>query len=87
MYEKNHPGWLRREAYTSGVMGLLGLLSLSLVLFASPVFSADVLLVDDDNTPDVRFYYTSTLDALAVSYGIRDTSNTDIRPLPGDPES
>lgn len=42
----------------------------------------DVLLVDDDdNTPDVRGYYTAPLDALGVSYDNWDTASS------GDPGS
>ncbi len=40
--------------------------------------TAPILLVDDDdNTPDVRNYYTATLDALGQSYDIWDTGYTD----------
>ncbi len=42
---------------------------------------APVLLVDDDdNTPDVRFTYTGTLDALGVAFDIWDTGNSDNEP-------
>lgn len=42
---------------------------------------ADVLLVDDDNNlPDVRSYYTNTLNSLAVAYDIWDTVNSDAEP-------
>jgi hypothetical protein len=52
-------------------------LVLLLVLFTSPVFSAHVLLVDDDdNAPDVRPVYTTVLNALGVSYDVWDTSNS-----------
>ncbi|MBN1876535.1 MAG: hypothetical protein JXA33_20085 [Anaerolineae bacterium] len=51
---------------------------------ASNVFSftthatSPILLVDDDdNTPDVRAYYTTTLDTLGVSYEVWDTVNSD----------
>jgi hypothetical protein len=40
-----------------------------------------VLLVDDDdNSPDVRSYYTDALDGLGVSYDIWDTDNSDHEP-------
>lgn len=56
-------------------------LVLLLALFATPVFSADVLLVDDDdNAPDIHLNYTAALDDLGVSYDIRDTNNTDNEP-------
>ena len=57
------------------------LLLMLLVLAVNPAFSADVLLVDDDdNVPDVRSYYTAALDALGVSYDVWDTNNTDNEP-------
>jgi hypothetical protein len=41
----------------------------------------DVLLVDDDdNTPDVRSFYTDALDALGIFYDIWDTGNSDDEP-------
>ncbi len=44
----------------------------------SPV---DVLLVDDDdNSPDVRSYYTNALDNLGLSYQVWDTGNSDNEP-------
>ncbi len=44
-----------------------------------------ILLVDDDdNSPDVRSYYTETLDALGVWYDIWDTNNSDDEPLLAD---
>ena len=40
-----------------------------------------VLLVDDDdNSPDVRDYYTATLDSLSVDYDVWDTANSDNEP-------
>jgi choice-of-anchor B domain-containing protein len=40
-----------------------------------------ILLVDDDdNSPDVRSYYTTALDALGVDYDIWDTNNSDDEP-------
>jgi len=39
-----------------------------------------LLVDDDDNGPDVRSYYTDTLDALGLSYDIWDTGNTDNEP-------
>jgi M6 family metalloprotease-like protein len=40
-----------------------------------------ILLVDDDdNTPDVRSYYTATLTALGRSYDVWDTNNSDTEP-------
>ncbi len=42
---------------------------------------AEVLLVDDDdNSPDVRAYYTTALDTLGISYDIWDTNNSDNEP-------
>ncbi|MDA3932775.1 MAG: hypothetical protein PF630_00285 [Gammaproteobacteria bacterium] len=53
----------------------------------SPVFTfttrdlPPLLLVDDDdNTPDVRSFYTNTLDALGVQFDLFDTDNTDNEP-------
>jgi hypothetical protein len=53
----------------------------------SPIFSfttrviPQILLVDDDdNTPDVRGYYTTALTALGRSYDLWDTNNTDYEP-------
>ncbi len=44
-----------------------------------------ILLVDDDdNTPDVRPYYTDALDALGMEYDIWDTANSDNEPLLAD---
>jgi hypothetical protein len=41
-----------------------------------------VLLVDDDdNSPDVRSYYTSALDALGVDFDLWDTQNSDNEPV------
>lgn len=46
-----------------------------------PPSGAPILLVDDDdNTPDVRSYYTTALNALGVSYDIWDTDNSDSEP-------
>ncbi len=43
-----------------------------------------ILLVDDDdNSPDVRSYYTDALDALALDYDIWDTGNSDNEPSIG----
>lgn len=43
-----------------------------------------ILLVDDDdNSPDVRSYYTNALDALALDYDIWDTNNSDNEPTFG----
>jgi hypothetical protein len=43
-----------------------------------------VLLVDDDdNSPNVRAYYTDALDALGISYDVWDTVNSDNEPLAG----
>jgi hypothetical protein len=40
-----------------------------------------VLLVDDDdNSPDVRSYYTDTLDAMGVWHDVWDTNNSDDEP-------
>lgn len=40
-----------------------------------------ILLVDDDdNSPDVRAFYTDALDALGAQYDIWDTNNTDTEP-------
>lgn len=40
-----------------------------------------VLLVDDDdNSPDVRATYTTTLDGLGLAYDVWDTANTDNEP-------
>jgi peptidoglycan hydrolase-like protein with peptidoglycan-binding domain len=40
-----------------------------------------VLVVDDDdNSPDVRSFYTGTLDALGVVYDVWDTGNSDNEP-------
>ncbi len=40
-----------------------------------------ILLVDDDdNSPDVRAFYTDTLDALGLQYEIWDTNNSDNEP-------
>ncbi len=39
-----------------------------------------LLVDDDDNAPDVRSYYTATLDSLAVAYDIWDTNNSDNEP-------
>lgn len=40
-----------------------------------------VLLVDDDdNSPDVRSYYTDTLDAMGIWYEVWDTQNSDNEP-------
>ncbi|GAB4436992.1 MAG: hypothetical protein Kow0031_18800 [Anaerolineae bacterium] len=36
-----------------------------------------LLVDDDDNNPDVRGYYTTTLESLAVAYDIWDTGNSD----------
>jgi M6 family metalloprotease-like protein len=45
----------------------------------------EVLLVDDDdNGPDVRTYYTFTLDSLGKSYDVWDTSNSDVEPAASD---
>ncbi len=53
----------------------------------SPVFSFTtrsiprVLLIDDDdNSPDVRPFYTAALDALGEDYDVWDTENTDDEP-------
>ena len=35
---------------------------------------------DDDNTPDVRSFYTDVLDALGANYSIWDTNNSDTEP-------
>lgn len=44
-----------------------------------------ILLVDDDdNSPDVRAYYTEALDALGLQYEIWDTGNSDTEPSFGD---
>ncbi len=44
-----------------------------------------ILLVDDDdNSPDVRAYYTDALDALGLQYEIWDTNNSDTEPSFGD---
>ncbi|MBN2006937.1 MAG: Ig-like domain-containing protein, partial [Anaerolineae bacterium] len=46
-------------------------------------YKQKVLLVDDDeDSPDVRGYYTTTLDALGVSYAVWDTSGGE--PAAGD---
>jgi hypothetical protein len=43
--------------------------------------SATILLVDDDdNNPDVRSFYTNTLDSLGMTYDIWDTGNSDNEP-------
>ncbi len=43
-----------------------------------------ILLVDDDdNSPDVRSYYTDALDALFLDYDIWDTNNSDNEPTFG----
>jgi uncharacterized repeat protein (TIGR01451 family) len=40
-----------------------------------------VLVVDDDdNSPDVRSYYTATLDTLGIEYDVWDTANSDNEP-------
>jgi len=54
------------------VLRLLRHILLVLPLLAiAPAYGADVLLVDDDdNSPDVRGYYTAALDALGVSYTV-----------------
>lgn len=53
----------------------------------SPIFSftteeiPSLLLVDDDDdNPDVRGYYTATLDALGLAYDIWNTANSDNEP-------
>jgi hypothetical protein len=38
------------------------------------------LLVDDDNDPDVRFFYAEALDGLGVTYEVWDTGNSDNEP-------
>ncbi len=44
-----------------------------------------ILLVDDDDdSPDVRAYYTDTLDALGLQYEVWDTGNSDTEPAFGD---
>ncbi|HNB51081.1 MAG TPA: choice-of-anchor B family protein [Anaerolineales bacterium] len=44
-----------------------------------------VLLVDDDdNSPNVRSYYTAALDALGVDYNVWDTENSDNEPSAAD---
>ncbi|MCI0578513.1 MAG: carboxypeptidase regulatory-like domain-containing protein, partial [Chloroflexi bacterium] len=44
-----------------------------------------ILLVDDDdNAPDVRSYYTDTLDALGLFYDVWDTGNSDNEPTTTD---
>ena len=72
---------------TNGVTGEWGrwLLCCLLVLFTLPVFGADILLVDDDdNSPDVRSYYTAALNALSLvegtDYDVFDTNNSDNEP-------
>ena len=39
-----------------------------------------LLVDDDDNTPDVRSFYTDTLDALGLEFDLFDTDNTDNEP-------
>ena len=42
---------------------------------------ATILLVDDDdNDPDVRYFYSDVLDAIGVTYNIWDTFNSDNEP-------
>ncbi len=42
---------------------------------------ASILVVDDDdNSPDVRTYYTGTLDAMGIFYDVWDTENSDNEP-------
>ena len=64
------------------VLRLLRHILLVLPLLAiAPAYGADVLLVDDDdNSPDVRGYYTAALDALGVSYTVWNTNNSDTEP-------
>jgi hypothetical protein len=52
-----------------------------IVNYVQPSGPPSILLVDDDdNTPDVRSYYTQILDALGKPYQIWDTANTDNEP-------
>jgi subtilisin family serine protease len=47
--------------------------------------TAPIMLVDDDdNDPDVRTYYTSTLDSLGLAYNIWDTNYSDNEPTETD---
>ncbi|MCK5379595.1 MAG: hypothetical protein KAJ78_09325, partial [Acidobacteria bacterium] len=39
---------------------------------------------DDDNSPDVRAFYTDTLDAMGLQYEVWDTNNSDTEPFFGD---
>jgi hypothetical protein len=53
------------------------------MLHLAPVnaaFGADILLVDDDNAPDVRSVYNTVKQALGVSYDSWNTNNTDDEP-------
>ena len=52
--------------------------------FTTRGIPAILLVDDDDNAPDVRSTYTSTLDAIRQDYDIWDTDNTDNEPTVAD---
>jgi hypothetical protein len=52
--------------------------------FRTADIPAVLLVDDDDNSPNVRSYYTDALDALGIPYDVWDTVNSDNEPLAGD---
>ncbi len=51
--------------------------------FTTEIIPEILLVDDDDNTPDVRSYYTDALDSLGLDYDVWDTGNSDIEPALG----
>ena len=52
--------------------------------FTTRAIPAILVVDDDDNSPDVRAYYTDALDALGLQYEVWDTGNSDAEPAFGD---
>lgn len=48
--------------------------------FTTSVGVVVLFVDDDDNAPDIRWYYTDALDALGVEYDVWDTMNSDDEP-------
>ncbi len=64
---------LRRRGRSPAALGVVAAL-----LLPAPAGAQTVLLVDDDDdSPDVRSYWTQALDSLGVAYGIADTGGGD----------
>ncbi len=52
--------------------------------FSTRAIPPILLVDDDDNSPDVRAFYTDTLDAMGLQYEVWDTNNSDTEPFFGD---